>query len=425
MHKVLLITYYWPPAGGPGVQRWLQMLKHLPEHGFEISVWVPKNPFYPIKDSQLIQDIPDNIEVIKSPIREPGQFLRWIAPGKTKRISSGILQEKKGRWLEGLLLSIRGNLFIPDARIGWVKPSIRKLIPLVQKRNFQTVITTGPPHSLHLIGLELQKSSSIKWVADFRDPWTSIGYHDKLGLGARARRKHLGLEKKVLQSADQILVTSPGTKKEFETLSTQPIEVLTNGYESLMEKGEIDADFTLSHIGSLLSGRNPKALWEAIAELKTEIPLFAEKLKLQLAGTVSEEVIQTIRKFGLEENLVLLGYRPHSEVRQLQARSQVLLLLEINQAYTTSILPGKLFEYMASLRPILAVGPQGWDARTILEETQTGSFFGYDQKEDLKAQLKDWFARYQSNTLNVKGIGIDAFSRQHLSAQLASILAWE
>ena len=425
MHKLLLITYYWPPAGGPGVQRWLQMLKHLPEHGFEISVWVPENPFYPIEDAQLVQDIPENIEVLKSPIREPGQFLRWVAPRKTKRISAGILQEKKVGWTERVLLSIRGNLFIPDARIGWVKPSVQKLVPLIQEKNFQTVITSGPPHSLHLIGQELKKSCSIKWVADFRDPWTSIGYHKKLGLGRRASRRHQELEKKVLQSADQILVTSPGTKKEFQTLSTQPIEVLTNGYESLMKKGRLDSDFTLSHIGSLLSARNPKALWQALSELKTEDSFFAEKFRLQLAGTVSEEVIQTIRDSGLEENLLLLGYIPHAEVRQLQAQSQVLLLLEINQAYTTSILPGKLFEYMASLRPILAVGPKGWDAQAILEESQTGRFFGYDQKEAIKAQLKDWFARYQSNTLNVKGIGIEAYSRKNLSAQLASILAWE
>lgn len=425
MHKLLLITYYWPPAGGPGVQRWLQMLKYLPKMGFDILVYVPENAFYPIEDPQLSDDIPDGIEVLKGPILEPGQVLRQFVPKRSKRMSAGILKEKDASWSEKFLLGIRGNFFIPDARVGWVKPSIKKLLTVIQERNIQTVITTGPPHSVHLTGLALKKKTDVRWVADFRDPWTGIGYHSKLQLSSWAARKHEQLEAEVLNTADLVLATSPSTARALQNKTTQLVSVLTNGYEEAHKAVSLDDTFSIAHIGSLLSARNPTVLWEVLAELKEEIEGFQNDLELVFAGKVSEEVFSAMTEMGLADHIKDLGYLPHKGVRKLQARSQVLLLVEIDSPETREILPGKLFEYMASQRPILAIGPEHWDARDILSETASGKCFLYNEKAALKKQIIEWYSLFKEGNLGISSKGVQAYSRENLTHELAKLLRWE
>ena len=426
MPKLLLITYYWPPAGGPGVQRWLQMIPFLSDDGFEITVFVPDNAAYPIVDPQLENQVPTGVEILRHRIWEPGQFLNKLFPSKSRRMSAGILKDKDPGWLEKVLLGIRGNIFIPDARVGWIKSSVKRLVPRIEKQAIETVITTGPPHSVHLIGLNLKEKTGVKWVADFRDPWTSIGYHHKLRLGERAQQKHKMLEKKVLTNADKILVTSPGTEEEFKKLTDRPIHLITNGYKDwAVSASPLSSRFTIAHIGSLLSARNPVLLWEALAELMEEETEFAQSLELILAGKVSEEVLESIHTYGLGSHLHYMGYRPYNEIRELQASAQVLLLLEINSQNTKSILPGKLFEYLSSRRPILAIGPKEWDAKEILEKTGTGKAFEYEQKIQIKKQLFDWFSRFKSRELTVNSQGVEAYSRKNISKALAEVLRWE
>ena len=174
MKRALIITYYWPPAGGPGVQRWLNFVKYLGEFDVEPVVYAPQNPHYPILDEDLLQQIPTGVEVIKQPVKEPYRLAGMFSKKKTRRISSGIISEKSPGIIEKLMLYIRGNYFIPDARVGWVKPSVKFLKDYLKEHSFDTIITTGPPHSLHLIGLQLKEISGIRWIADFRDPWTTI-----------------------------------------------------------------------------------------------------------------------------------------------------------------------------------------------------------------------------------------------------------
>lgn len=425
MHKLLLITYYWPPAGGPGVQRWLQMLKYLPNKGFDVLVYVPKKAFYPIEDSELAGDIPEGIEVIPGPIMEPGQVLRQFAPKRSKRMSAGILKEKEASWSEQFLLGIRGNFFIPDARVGWVKPSVKRLLPLVRERGIQTVITTGPPHSVHLIGLALKKKTNVRWVADFRDPWTGIGYHSKLHLSSWAARRHKQLEGEVLNTADHILATSPSTAMKLQNKTNQVVTVLTNGYEEGLKATSLDKRFSIAHIGSLLSARNPTILWEVLAELNEEIEGFQNDLELVFAGTLSEEVLSEITRHGLAKQIKNLGYLPHKTIRKLQAQSQLLLLVEIDSPATKEILPGKLFEYMASYRPILAIGPENWDATNIISKTATGACFLYSEKTALKNQMAKWYAAYKEGKLGVSSEGVEAYSRENLTHELAKRLRWE
>lgn len=423
MKKVLIVTYYFPPAGGPGVQRWLKFVKYLPDFQIEPIVYIPQNPTYPIVDEGLLFDVSDQLTILKQPIWEPYGLASLFSKKNIKNISAGIIPTvQKQSWKERLALFVRGNLFIPDARVFWVKPSVTYLKDYCQANQIDTIITTGPPHSLHLIGLALQKQG-LKWVADFRDPWTTIGYHKALKLLPWAQRKHKLLEMQVLQAADAIIVTSATTKTEFESLTSRPITVITNGYDTTTEPSlQLDAKFSLAHIGSLLSARNPIVLWEALSELLHELPDLTEHLQLKFIGTTSQEVKDTLEKLGLLTYVHDYGYVSHHEAVKHQKESQVLLLIEIDSSETKLILPGKLFEYLVSGRPILAMGPAGSDFASIIQETQSGAFFTYDQKTAVKNYISSCFTAYKNGSLQSTAVGVEKYARKNLTQQLAQLL---
>ncbi|MDT0539572.1 glycosyltransferase family 4 protein [Croceitalea sp. P059] len=426
MKKVLIVCYYWPPAGGPGVQRWLKFVKYLPEFDIEPIVFVPKNANYPIIDDSLLKEIPKNIRVIKQNIFEPYGLAAIFSKKKTNRISSGIIpKHEKQSVIERLFLWIRGNFFIPDARKYWVKPSVKTLSKLIKEENIQTVVTTGPPHSVHLIGLKLKSKFNLNWIADFRDPWTSIGYHKKLKLTEYSQQKHKILEKQVLNFADKVLVTSKATKQEFEQITSKPIEVITNGYDGLKIETTLDKSFTISHIGSLLTDRNPVLLWEVLKELCDSHQAFKKVLQIQLIGVIGDGVKQSLAQYGLCDVVFDRGYVSHSEVLTLQAKSQVLLLLEIDAAETQGIIPGKLFEYLNARRPILALGPINWEAGAMVEETKSGASFTPKDKLGLKNVLLKWFNAYQKGELILNSEGIENYSRRELTRKLAKSISWE
>ena len=424
MKKVLIITYYWPPAGGPGVQRWLKFVKYLPDFDIRPIVYVPENPMYPIVDEGLVSEVSDKAIVLKNKIVEPYGLASVFSKKNTKGISSGIIpNQKKQTFLQKMMLWVRGNLFIPDARILWVKPSVSYLKKYIKENGIDTIITSGPPHSLHLIGLQLKEDLQVKWLADFRDPWTTIGYHSALKLSNYADKKHKLQEKAVLNTADTIIVTSKTTKAEFERLTTKPIEVITNGYDvEKVTKQPLDEQFTLAHIGSLLSDRNPKILWESLSELIQESENFARYFQLKLMGKVSQEVLDTIASFGLNNYLNNLGYVSHQEAVEHQRKSQVLLLIEIDSEETKSIIPGKVFEYIVSERPILAIGPKDSDFAEIITSTNTGTFFTYTEKDQLKATILNHFEKYLQKELKVFPVGLQQYSRKNLTGQLSKLV---
>jgi hypothetical protein len=423
MKRALVITYYWPPAGGPGVQRWLKFVTYFKEFGIEPVVFIPDNPHYPLQDKSIVSEIPEGIEIIRFPIKEPYGFAKMFSNKKTNQVSSGIITNKNQSVLEKLLLWIRGNFFIPDARIGWVKPAVGFLKEYLAKNDMDIVISSGPPHSLHLIGMALKEELGIKWVADFRDPWTTIHYHQSLRLNKRAQKKHLKLESKVLNNSDLVVVTSARTKKEFQKTTSVPIEVISNGYD-ILEKIEpnLDAQFSIAHIGSLLTNRNPELLWEILSELKDENKVFSKNLLIKLVGVVSEDVLESLAVFGLTENYKTLGYVSHQEAIQIQHDAQVLLLVEMDSPETKSIIPGKLFEYVAANRPILAIGPDGSDVEGILKETNAGVYFTYTEKEKLKKQLQFYYEAYSKANLNINSHNTEQYSRRELTKSLSSLL---
>lgn len=424
MKKVLIITYYFPPAGGPGVQRWLKFVKYLPDFGIQPIVYVPENPTYPIVDNALVDEISDKAIIIKKKIIEPYRLASLFSKNKTKKISSGIItNQRKQSFLEKLFLWIRGNLFIPDARVLWVKPSVKFLEKYIIENEIDTIITSGPPHSLHLIGLGLKQKMSLRWIADFRDPWTTIGYHKALMLSDSSAKKHKEMELQVLQTADTILVTSKSTKSEFKKLTAKPITVITNGYDvEKTSKIVLDHKFTIAHIGSFLSSRNPRILWKALRELTKENKDFAADFELKLIGAVSTEILDAIAEFKMTKYVNNLGYVSHQEAVEHQRKSQVLLLIEIDSEETISIIPGKLFEYMVSERPIIAIGPQDSDFESIIKDTNTGCFLRYDEKEALKAKILEYYQQYKEGNLKTHPVGLQQYSRKNLTGQLADLL---
>jgi len=269
----------------------------------------------------------------------------------------------------------------------------------------------------------LKKELNVKWFADFRDPWTTIGYHKALKLSAYAEKKHKALEREVLNTADTIIVTSKTTKTEFEAITAQPIEVITNGYDvEKVDKQPLDEKFTLAHIGSFLSERNPRILWKALQELIKENAAFKNDFRLKLMGATSQEVLDTISEFKLNHYVENLGYVLNQEAVAHQRKSQVLLLIEIDSEDTKSIIPGKLFEYMVSERPIIAIGPEGSDFAEIITSTNTGVFFTYDEKEKLKTLLLKYYQEYQNQNLKAHAVGLQQYSRKSLTEQLSKLI---
>jgi glycosyltransferase involved in cell wall biosynthesis len=421
--KVIIVSYYWPPAGGPGVQRWLKFVKYLRDFDIEPILYVPKNPSYPIIDETFSDDIPKDITILKQSIIEPYAFATIFSKKKTKKISKGIIAKERQTLIEKVLLYIRGNFFIPDARKYWVKPSVKFLKKYITDNNIETIITTGPPHSLHLIGLNLRKQLNIKWVADFRDPWTTIGYHEELKLTEKSKQKHYKFEAEVLQTADQIVTTSFTTREEFLQLTKKPIEVITNGYDvEKYAKISLDEKFTISHIGSLLSERNPEILWEVLSELIQTDVTFAIDFQLQFAGVVSDRIQRKIADVGLVNHTSYFGYVSHQKALQLQRASQVLLVIEIDAEKTKGIIAGKLFEYMAAERPIIGIGPKDADISKIIQETNTGTYFLYTEKEKLKTQILAYYEAFKAKQLQTSPIGLQKYSRKALTKRLANLL---
>ena len=422
--KTLIITYYWPPAGGPGVQRWLKFVKYLPEFNIDPVVFIPENPNYPIIDESLTSEVSKDITIINHPIKEPYKWAGFFSNTSSKTISKGIISdEKEQSFIEKAMLYVRGNFFIPDARIGWVKPSVSFLQDYIKKEGIETIITTGPPHSVHLIGLQIKQKLGVKWLADFRDPWTTIGYHKQLRLTSASKAKHKSLEKEVLNASDQIIVTSFVTKKEFQGFTNKSIEVITNGYDDeATVEFQMDTKFTLSHIGSLLSKRNPEILWRVLSELVRDNESFSKDFQLNFIGSISEKVLNSIKKYNISNYIHEVGYVSHQEAIIYQKKSQLLLLIEIDSEDTTCIIPGKLFEYMISNRPIVAMGPKGSDVEKIIKETNTGHYFNYSDYESLKRIILEHYKAFQNKTLQSHPIGLQKYHRKALTKSLANLL---
>lgn len=419
--KVLIVTYYWPPSAGGGVQRWLKLSGHLPEFSIEPIIFTPENPAFSLKDESLLQEVPRQLEVWRFPIWEPFKLF-----GKGKQLKQGQVLEKarKSTW-DRLAIWVRAHLFVPDPRVFWVRPAVSFLLPMIKSNHIDAVITTGPPHSMHLIGLALKKKAGIKWVADFRDPWSEWDILEKLGVNGRAMKRHQQLEQQVILGCDLLITVSKSWEADFQRLGARQTFVLPNGYEpSPLPKGggETGGKFLVAHLGMLNEMRNPGALWRAISELCVENREFAALLEIYLAGITSKPVIDTIGSYPeLREKLVVDGYLSHEGAMMAMKRSGIQLLITNDSVNARGHIPGKLFEYLEARRPILAIGDPNGDAASIIRETQAGACVAFDDAAGIKREVLARFQDFQRGKAFVPQ-KIDQYSRRSQAMKLSNKL---
>ncbi|MEZ5198288.1 MAG: glycosyltransferase family 4 protein [Bacteroidales bacterium] len=429
MNKVLIITYYWPPSGGAGVQRWLKFVKYLREYGWEPIIYTPENPEVPAVDLSLEKDIPKGITVLKTKVWEPySAYKRFVGQKKEDSIKAGFLSDKKKPSLtEKLSVWIRGNFFIPDARKFWIKPSIKFLTNYLKDSPVNAMVSTGPPHSMHLIALGVKKKIDIPWLADFRDPWTNIDFYNKLMLTKSADKKHKKLEKDVLNGADELVTVSWNWAKDFHELGASHFNVITNGFD-LEDFKNIDHKptdkFEIVHIGSMNKDRNPVIFWESLRELTEEDESFSKKLKLTFIGQTDYSVFESLDNCGLTKYLEKIDYQPHDVLMASAANASILLLPLNNTPNVNGIIPGKIFEYLALQIPIFCIGPEDGDSARIIKDCSAGIVAGFEDKQKMKSGIKQLFSGFEANTTSrVKDMETrNRYSRKILTKEIANLL---
>lgn len=402
--KVLIITYYYPPAGGPGVQRWLKFAKYLPEFQIEPIILKPKNPSYPIIDNSLLSEIPKEQKIIEIPIWEP-YFIAEILNSENKKFKSGQIDIKKNQsFISKLFLFIRGNFFIPDSRKFWINPCYQFLKKYLLKDKINTIITTGPPHSIHLIGLKLKKNySNLFWIADFRDPWTQIPLLREINLFNFSKIIHQNAENRVLKNANLVISTSYSDAIQFKKLGANNCITITNGFDSILfTKKEKTKKFTITYSGVLDQLRNPKVLWEILYKLDIDNILNINNFKLKLIGKIDEKIIKELEELYLKKFLIIKGYISHREVIKDIQNSDLLLVTNFNNQQYKGIIPGKLFDYLSTQNKILSIGPQESDIEKILQKTNSGLHFNYKDKIGITSYILSSFKEWNKNQIKNK-----------------------
>jgi len=415
--KVLIITYYWPPAGGSGVQRWLKFVKYLQGFNIQPIVYTISNPRYPTIDDSLLNEIPENIEVLKHPIWEPTDLLFWKREFQQE---GGISNASKNSFLS----FIRGNFFIPDPKLFWIKPSVKYLQSYLNKNDVDVIISTGPPHSMHLIAEKLHQKNDVKWLADFRDPWSNIYYNKDFKELSFVKNRNKKLEKSVLKKADCVLTVSNALKKEFSKYANR-VEVVTNGFDDdFLEPSKVllDEKFTISYIGLLPKQSNPENLFRVLQVLCSQHKDFEKDLQLNFIGDISDVVKTAVCNNKLKENTRFIDYVDHTKAIEYQQKAQVLLLLIPNVKKCKGILTGKLFEYLSAKRPILAIGPEDGDLADVIEDTNAGIIVDFDNDDKLSSEILKLYHQYKKGNLEVDSKNTNKYHRKELTKKVAFII---
>lgn len=416
---MLIISYYWPPSGGPGVQRWLKFVKYLPEFNIEPILFIPKNANYPLLDKSLSDDVNKDLKVIQFPITEISGFLPKFKFLNSVR-SGNISKPHNQSLLQKIIFFIRGNLFIPDMKIFWKSSSVNFLSDYLPKNNIDTIITTGPPHSVHLIGLELKRKLNINWISDFRDPWVKLNYLNRFHLLPFSRKSHISLRNKVLINSNAVIVTSERLKDLFSNI-TSNIYKITNGFDYIIKENNLDNKFSISHIGSLYPERNPEFLWDSIEELFEGS--FKKDLQINFIGNTSEKIKKELSRRKFHNHVRFYDYVDYNRALELMCSSQALLMIEVNDEESSYAIPGKLFDYLNSKRPIISIGPNISEVSEILNNTNSGKFFNYHDKRNLKLYINQLYKSYKNGTNIISDKSkIDMFKRINLTKKLSEVI---
>jgi len=416
MNKVLIVTYYWPPGSGAGVQRWLKFAKYLPASGWEPVILTIDSAYaaYPATDNSLLSEVSPDLKVYRTKATD---WFRLYKKDKAKIPSAGFATNDNKSLSGRIIRFIRGNFFIPDPRRGWNKFAVREASRLIESGEIKHLITTSPPHSTQLIGLELKKKyPRIKWIADLRDPWTDIYYYDSFYHTPFARKIDANYEKKVLETADKIITIGKSLKTSFCARVPgieKKIEVITNGYDeddfTTISPFEPDI-FTISYIGTLSDSYPVSGLMDAVENLTRK----GYEAKLRFVGSVSSKQRDLI---SLKSDKLLIEFIPyvnHQDAIKYMLESSVLLLIIPDHHSNKSIITGKLFEYLASGKPILCIGPEDGDAADIISTLGNGKCAGYKDTEGISQIIEHY---YKERTHSVKNAPLE-FSRENLTKKL-------
>ena len=432
MKRVLIITYYWPPTGGSGVQRWVKFAKYLPSLGWQPVIYTPENPEQLAVDHSLEKEIPEGVEIIKTHITEPYELYKKFLhkSGHTKEAvevnpvnaQNKSLAQKAAMW-------VRGNLFRPDPRCLWIRPSVKFLKKYLEEHPVDLIVSTGPPQSMHLIGRRLSMQTGLPWIADFRDPWTKIFYFKHLSMTKATERWHHRMEKKVLDDATAVVAVSPLVQQEFQTMTQTPVELITNGYDECdfpdgkceEATGGPDRDFVIAHTGLFAADGNPTVLWDVLAEKCNKDENFKKLLKIKLIGKTDAQIISSIKDSGLGENLIDMGYQPHAAAISAQRTASLLILPLRKEPEYKAVLPGKLFEYLASWRPVLGIGQPDGAMSMILNTTKTGVVLNWEDRKSVSRFIDYCWKRHLEGALTVEDADISRFTRLNLTRQMAAL----
>jgi glycosyltransferase involved in cell wall biosynthesis len=428
--RVLVVTYYFPPAGGPAVQRVLKTVKYLRGYGYEPTVLTVADGAYPQRDPSLAADVPAGVAVHRTGSFDPfGVYARVTGKPKAEAVPVGSIGgerpvERLARWL-------RANVFLPDARVGWAPFAVREALRLHRARPFDAVLTSGPPHSAHLIGRALKRRTGVPWVADFRDPWTGINYYEELPMTEAARRLDRRLERSVLREADRVVTVSPSWAEGLAALAgrNDGVLVVHNGYDEEDFEGvprgpeAVARDrFVLAYVGSMYATRNPTTLWAVLTGLRAAGEV--ERLRVRLVGGVGEDVRTALTAAGLDRVTEVAAYVPHDEAVRAMTAAALLLLVVDPCATERGILTGKLYEYLASGRPVLALGPPEGDAARLLAETAGGRLFARDDVEGIAAFVREHYAAWAEGEPRpgADPAAVASYARRAEAGQIAAVL---
>lgn len=428
--KVLIITYYWPPSGGSGVQRWLKFVKYLPEFGWEPYVFTPENPSFAIRDESLLADVPPSAEVLKLPIWEPYNIFTRLSAlmGNKKREAKPTSLMSGGSLFQTVSTWIRGNLFVPDPKRFWVKPSVGFLTDFVKDNHIGTVITTGPPHSMHLIGYKLKKNiPSLRWIADFRDPWSEWGFLDSVRTGSLARSIHRRMEARVLKSADKLITITPFYARRFSALAGRRVNLITNGFDE-NDFADIrysqSPNFLVRHVGIVNERCNPRPFMAALRRLTESNAEFSDKVRMEFIGEVHPlfraevEADPVLNRFTL-----FMSNIPFTELLPRYGDSSLLLLVLHGYKDAEGYMPGKLFEYLATGVTVLGIGPAAGDAATLLKESRAGEMIEAEDTEAIERYLASEFQLWkQGKTRKQLNDAVKQYSRRELTRSLVDLL---
>jgi glycosyltransferase involved in cell wall biosynthesis len=426
MKKVLIITYYWPPAGGIGVHRCLKFAKYLREFGWEPVICTAENAEYPVLDEGNFKDVPTDIKILKTKIWEPYNLFKFIA-GKKKedRIHNVFLEEDKPSFAHKLGIWIRGNIFIPDARKFWIRPTVKFLSKYLKENPVDLLFTNGPPQSTHMIAYGVKKKLGIPWHADFQDPWTQVDYFPQLMLNPISKRIHETMEQRVFRNADRITICSNTWKNDLESIGAHDVGVIVWGYDEDDFKNisiQLSKKFTLSHFGSLGPDRNAKILWKVLSILSKENEQFADDLEIELVGFIGHAIVNEINSLDLSKNLKLSAHISRRETLERMHQAQVLLLILNDMPNVKGRLPGKLFEYLASRRPTLVIGPEESDASKIVHGVNAGFTCDFNDLEKTTATINELYKKYKEGNLLSNQTDISQYSNRNLTGKLALYL---